>query len=139
MQDPLQGHVKDFPIFLSRNPRKKFGVQERVPDRSRVPLRVSISEMCGNRYNGNCDGSFTSSRTGNRTGCFMGTPTKINMRKTYCLYRNLCVFSCTAICVKNFSFKTFWNFFSSSCLNLVTILQDLMGSCNLLNEIFFNS
>ena len=109
MQDPLQGHVKDFPIFLSRNPRKKFGVQEHVPDRSRVPLRVSISEMCGNRYNGNCDGSFTSSRTGNRTGCFMGTPTKINMRKTYCLYRNLCVFSCTAICVKNFSFKTTWD------------------------------
>ena len=30
-------------------------------------------------------------------------------------------------------------FFSSSCLNLVTILQDLMGCCNLLNEIFCNS
>ena len=26
-------------------------------------------------------------------GCFMSTPTKINMRKTHCLYRNLCVFS----------------------------------------------
>ena len=106
---PYRDTLRILHISLSRNPRKKFGVQEPVLDRSRVPLRVSISEMCGNRYAGNCDGSFTSSRTGNPTGCFMDTPTKINMRKTHCLYRNLCVFSCTTLCVTNFSFKTTWN------------------------------
>ena len=64
---PYRDTLRILPILLSRNPRKKFGVQEPVLDRSRVPLRVSMSEMCGNGYDGNCDGSFTSSHTGNRT------------------------------------------------------------------------
>ena len=51
---PYRDTLRILPIFLSRNPRKRFGVQEPILDRSRVPLRVSVSEMCGDPCDGNC-------------------------------------------------------------------------------------